>query len=97
MAPTMPTDTASELSLDILAYLMENPQAQDTFEGIVEWWLLERQIRRATLQVRKALAELLREGLVVEVPGRDQRSHYRVNLERTADVRNLLNHLKDCR
>ena len=28
----------------ILAYLSDNPDAGDTFEGIVEWWLLNQRI-----------------------------------------------------
>jgi hypothetical protein len=28
----------AQISNEILAYLVEYPQAQDTLEGIVEWW-----------------------------------------------------------
>jgi len=49
----------------ILAYLSEHPQAQDTLEGIVEWWLLEQQIKCRTVQVKEALAELVARGFVL--------------------------------
>jgi len=29
---------------EILAYLADHPDAQDTLAGIFEWWLLERKI-----------------------------------------------------
>jgi len=34
-----------DISLKILAYLLNNPNAQDTLEGISEWWLLDQDIK----------------------------------------------------
>ena len=79
-------DTARE----VLAYLSAHPKAQDTIEGITEWWLLEQDIRRSLRQVQAALAELITKGLVVEHQGTDGRVRYRVNRGNTAKLRGPL-------
>lgn len=61
----------------ILDYLEENPEAQDTLEGIVEWWLLKRKIIEATTAVESALARLVSQGRLEARAGRDGRTHYR--------------------
>jgi hypothetical protein len=48
-------------------------------EGIVEWWLLEQRIKRATTQVKTALAQLTVEGVVTAREGTGGRVYYRVN------------------
>ena len=68
----------------ILAYLVDNPDAGDTFDGIVEWWLLHQRIKFETRTVSDAVDKLVAEGLIVEQKGTDSRTIYRVN--RTADT-----------
>lgn len=80
----------AEIAHEILAYLVEHPRAQDTLEGIVEWWLLEQEILRRTAQVQAALAELVARGLVLERQGKDGRTRYRINRRRSARIRDLL-------
>jgi hypothetical protein len=63
----------------ILAYLLENPDAGDTLDGIVEWWLLNQRIRFETLTVSQAVARLVADGLIVEQKGPDSRIIYRAN------------------
>jgi|SRR6185436_2175961 DNA-binding MarR family transcriptional regulator len=62
----------------ILAYLSDNPDAGDTFEGIVEWWLLTQSIKFEMRTVSEAVASLVAEGLIVEQKGFDSRSVYRI-------------------
>lgn len=83
-------DEKPEIAYEILAYLSENPDAQDTLEGIIEWWLLERRIRSETRNVKEALARLIADGQLVERTGKDQRIHYRVNRRRLAGIKRLL-------
>jgi DNA-binding MarR family transcriptional regulator len=62
----------------ILDYLSENPDAGDTFEGIMEWWLLTQSIKFEMRTVSEAVASLVAEGLIVEQTGFDSRSIYRI-------------------
>jgi DNA-binding MarR family transcriptional regulator len=62
----------------ILDYLSDNPEAGDTFEGIMEWWLLTRSIKFEMRTVSEAVASLVAEGLIVELKGADSRSIYRI-------------------
>jgi hypothetical protein len=80
----------SSLAREILSYLSEHPQAQDSLEGVMQWWLLEREIRRWTVQVRSALAELVAEGLVLERTVESGRTLYRINSQKLNEVRSFL-------
>jgi len=80
----------SRIAHEILSYMADNPDSEDTLEGIVEWWMLEREIKRHTGLVRRALAGLVAEGLVVERQGGDSRLRYQVNKARLRDVQKLV-------
>ena len=67
-----------EVSHYILDYLFDNPDAGDTFEGIVEWWLLTQSIKFEMRTVSEALTSLTAEGLILEQKGLDSRSIYRI-------------------
>ena len=62
-----PMMNKQQISNEVLAYLVEHPDAQDTLEGILEWWLLERQIKFQTARVKEVLSELVAKGLDSEV------------------------------
>lgn len=78
-----------QIGYQILAYLVEHPEAQDTVEGIVEWWLLERQIKFQTARVQEALFELVAKGLVIEQKGSNSQTHYRINLSKYEEIQKL--------
>jgi len=80
----------SEIAHEILAYLDERAEAQDTVEGIAQWWLLERKIFHQINTVRKALANLVKQGLVVERTGLNSNTRYQLNSERREEIRKLL-------
>jgi Fe2+ or Zn2+ uptake regulation protein len=75
------------IASDILAYLVEHTQAQDTLEGIVQWWLMEQRIKQAISDVKSTLDELVREGLVLEHESADGQARYSINLEKIAQIR----------
>lgn len=52
----------SETAEAVLAYLREHPEAADTLEGIVEWWLPRQRYETARSRIRAALAELVGAG-----------------------------------
>jgi hypothetical protein len=78
----------------ILAYLSDNADAGDTFDGIVEWWLLDQMVKFQTRNVSEAVARLLSEGLVVEKKGSDSHIIYRVNRAKNQTIRNILSQRK---
>jgi len=79
-----------QIAHDILAYLVDHPRAEDTVEGIVEWWLLDRRIMREAKMAKEALSDLVGKGLVLERAGRDARSRYRINSVRLGDIKRAL-------
>ena len=79
-----------EIAKRVLRYLNENPQASDTFEGILHWWLLDRIIVEEEEIVREALAQLVERNLILVAQTADARLHYRLNTEQIEEVRKLL-------
>ena len=79
----------SQISHEILAYLVEHPEARDTLEGILEWWLLERKIKRQKDQVKEALTELVARGLVLEHEGGNSQTHYSINQSKYEEIQKL--------
>ncbi len=79
----------SKIGNEILAYLVDHPNARDTLEGIVEWWLLERVVKFQEAQVKKALAQLVAKELILEEKGSDLQIHYRINQSKYKEIKAL--------
>jgi len=100
VADTLCLPGKSEIIREILSYLLEHPDAQDTFEGIIQWWLLERKIIYQTSLVEKALAELVTKGFLVKrdpkFSEKTERGLYRykVNKRKLNDIRRFLEQQK---
>ena len=84
------TTNKSQIGYQILAYLAEHPEAQDTLKGIMEWWLLERQIKLREAQVIKSLDELVAKGWVIRVQGKDSQVRYRINNSKYEEIKKLV-------
>jgi hypothetical protein len=69
----------NEETNQILQYLQATPNATDTLEGIVEWWLLDRKSRAPVPRIKRALAQLVRLGLLLKRKAMDGQIHYGVN------------------
>jgi hypothetical protein len=65
--------------------MVENSHAEDTLEGIVEWWLLEHRIRRQTARVQDAINELVTLGYV-SVSGPPERPRYQLNRDHWDEI-----------
>ena len=78
----------------ILAYLLENPDAGDTLDGIVEWWLLNQRIGFETQTVSQAVAKLVADRLIVEQKVADSRIIYRANRS-SGNIKALLNEMRN--
>jgi DNA-binding PadR family transcriptional regulator len=79
-----------QIAYDILAYLAENPEAQDTLEGIVEWWLSGQATRSNKGLVEGVLTELVNRGLVLARRGKGVRTYYKVNRRKMKEISALL-------
>ena len=84
---------AQETSHKILTYLMDNPDAQDTFEGIVDWWLLQQDIKRNVALVRKTVDDLIYQGFLLERQGLGRAKYYQVNRERLPEISALIHNI----
>jgi len=51
---------------EILDYLLRQPDAQDSIEGILRWWVLEECIRKWTPKISDAVAQLVAQGFLEE-------------------------------
>jgi hypothetical protein len=71
--PGEPIRRRAPIVYEILAYLVDHPEAQDTVEGIVAWWVLEQRLKRQTSRVKEALAELVAGESVIARRRRDAR------------------------
>lgn len=60
----------------ILKYLMENPEAGDTLEGIAKWWVMLQQLNDSVDAVQRSLELLTASGLIVKRKGLDGRVLY---------------------
>lgn len=61
---------------DIVDYLSRHPAAEDTLEGVIEWWLLEQRIQQTVLDVKAALDKLVAKNMVREIRRADGRVSY---------------------
>jgi len=91
------TEQKHEIRYYILSYLAENPDAGDSFDGIVEWWLLRQRIKHETRIVSEAVAQLVFDGLILEQKKSDSRIIYRVNRTREQAIRTMLSEIKATR
>jgi len=80
----------SRVAFQILAYLVDHPAAQDTADGIAQWWILEQCVKRGAPLVSEALDELVKKGLVTGRKTRDSQVHYRINRRRLTEITALL-------
>jgi hypothetical protein len=70
--------------------LTEHPDASDTFEGIVQWWLLERRIERRMIETKKGLRMLVAKGLVLAIHAADSQTRYRLNPNKQKEIHALV-------
>jgi hypothetical protein len=80
----------SELARQILAYLVEHPDAQDTLDGIAQWWIPEEIIRSEIANTKKAIAELVSQKFIFELHGKDSKPLYRLNRRKIDQIKDFL-------
>jgi hypothetical protein len=83
-------DEARTVAIKILRYLTEHPNAADTADGVLEWWLLKQSIFDEERVVEKALEGLVEQKLIFQVEAADRRKYYHLNAERIEESRALI-------
>ena len=74
------------LTYQVLSYLVDNPKAEDTLEGVLQWWLLQQRIGFEMNRVKQALEELAIRNFVIEIKGPENRIFYRINEGRRNEI-----------
>jgi hypothetical protein len=75
----LPMASKNDISEEILNYLFKHPDANDTLEGITEWWLLSQRISYEMKRVKTAVFKLVEEGWIIETKGKNSTVRYRLN------------------
>jgi Fe2+ or Zn2+ uptake regulation protein len=79
-----------QLRDEILQYLIDHPNAQDTVTGIVTWWFLQRTIKPRTALVEEVLKKLVADGLIIAHKGSDSQTRYKINRRRRKEIISFL-------
>lgn len=64
---------------EILDYLARHPDAQDTIDGILHWWVLESCIRSWGPKIADTVELLVEQGFLEKKPSGDGHIFYRVS------------------
>ena len=80
----------ASLSDEVLSYLVKHPQAQDTMEGIAEWWLLEQRITVVVRNLEPVLHNLVESGFLLASKCEEGRFYYRLNRQMEREIRSHL-------
>lgn len=88
-------ESTQEAALKILRYLEQNPNAADTIEGILEWWLPRQSIYDEEKVVEQALDRLVKQNLIVTTLSSDAHKHYRLNTDCIEQIRRLIREADD--
>jgi len=81
------------IAFKILNYLEKQPAAQDTVEGIMQWWLLHLDIKYQSSQVSEVLKDLSAKNVVLEQRHLGSLT-YKVNPDKKDEISSLLRLLK---
>jgi hypothetical protein len=72
---------------EILDYLTRHPQAQDTLDGILHWWVLDACIRKWAPKIAETVAQLVEQGLLEQSQSADGNVFYSVSANYLATLR----------
>jgi hypothetical protein len=84
----------SDIARKILTYLANHPDAQDTIDGIVQWWLPEQEIKYELGILKEIISELVREKILLVHKSTNSRVHYRINRKKYEEMQALIKGMK---
>jgi hypothetical protein len=79
--PSLPSPAA-----EILDYLARHPDAQDSLEGILHWWVLDAYIREWAPRIAETLAQLVERGFLERKLSQDGHVFYKVSSSHLATL-----------
>ena len=85
-----PSEGLMAAAREILSYLVEHPDAKDTVEGILKWWLSKAHTKREKREVQEAIDFLVEKGWVISREVADSKKIYGVESERMEEIREFV-------
>jgi hypothetical protein len=64
---------------EILDYLSRHPNAQDTIDGILHWWVLDACSGNWALKIAESVAQLVEQGFLEEKRSSDGKVFYHIS------------------
>ena len=83
------------LAYAILNYLISQPRAKDTFQGIAGWWLFKEQMNQSVNRISGALDSLISKGFVIVKEYPDQEKYYQLNEDKLSEIRQILKEISN--
>jgi hypothetical protein len=81
------------LEYEILNYLIKQPAAKDTFQGIARWWVLKERIDYAIEKVGKVLNLLVSKRFLEIKHHQDGSKYYQINKDKMVEIEKELKEL----
>jgi len=75
---------------EILGYLLDHPDAKDTVDGVIKWWLPEDLVDRGKKTVQEVLEILVSRGWLTERNVTSSEKIYGMNKDRLEEIENFL-------
>ena len=70
----------------LLWYVLQHPDAKDTLQGILQWWLPRDRVERGEKEVQEALDELVARGWLTRRQPPPSQTLYGVNREKLEEI-----------
>jgi hypothetical protein len=80
---------------EILQYLIKNPEAKDTLEGIYKWWLPKWHSKQGRDEVQKAVNLLTSKEWLTKRGTIPSKEIYGINRDRLPEIKRFLRQLDD--
>lgn len=74
----------------ILSYLVEHPDAKDTVDGVIKWWLPEDSVDRGKKTVQEVLDSLVLRGWLTRRDATSSKTIYGMKKDQLEEIENFL-------
>ncbi|NKE72894.1 hypothetical protein [Candidatus Manganitrophus noduliformans] len=80
---------------DLFRYLVANPDAKDTIEGVLQWWLLKGGTALGVREVQEAVDFLVSKEWLIEREATPSKKIYGMNKSRIKEIRAFIDEFED--